>query len=120
MVLPESWVGFDLDGTLAKHTGRYSPIADAGMIGEPVWSMIELLKTYLASGHRVKIFTARADRETEKTNVRLWLSTVGLPMDLEVTNKKDYHMSHFYDDRAITVERDTGKILTHGNNKTKS
>ena len=107
------WVGFDLDGTLAKHTGGYNCKADAGMIGEPIWPMIELLKTYLAKGHTCKIFTARADRESEQVNIRIWLSTVGLP-DLEITNKKDYHMSHYYDDRAITVQMDTGKILTHG------
>ena len=113
-VVEESWVGFDLDGTLAKHTGGYSRKADAGLIGEPIWVMIELLKSYLKAGYRVKIFTARADREAEKVNIRLWLGTVGLPMQLEITNRKDYHMLHFYDDRAITVQQDTGKILTHG------
>ena len=34
----------------------------------------------------------------------------GLP-DLEITNVKDYYMERLYDDRAIRVQRNTGRII---------
>jgi len=52
-----SWVGFDLDGTLAS---TITPTGNLLSIGDPVPEMIERLKEYLTQGVRVKIFTARA------------------------------------------------------------
>lgn len=52
----KSWVGFDLDGTLAKYEGWKGPES----IGEPIAPMIDLVKDYLAAGTEVRIVTARA------------------------------------------------------------
>ena len=108
------WVGFDLDGTLAHYLGWQG----VSHIGTPVPLMIERLKECLAHGQRVKIFTARVcsmNTEEEiakaKAAIDAWcLEHVG--QKLEITAEKDYHMTEFYDDRAFTVEFNTGRYFT--------
>lgn len=46
-----SWVGFDLDGTLADERTRNG----IWTIGDPIPSMIDRLRRYLAEGVKVKI-----------------------------------------------------------------
>ncbi len=117
MIIPKSksWVGFDLDGTLARHTGGYDVTRKTGKIGDPIPPMVKLLLTYVDQGVTVKIFTARGSNPAEISNIHRWLLANGMPK-LEVTDQKDYHLVHFYDDRAIAVQRDTGKILSRGDN----
>ena len=55
------WIGFDLDGTLAK-TMNWKSLDD---IGEPIAPMVALAKKYIAEGREVRIVTARAMRKRE-------------------------------------------------------
>ncbi len=96
-----SWIGVDLDGTLATTT------EDMG-IGEPVPEMMSRVRRWLAEGRKLKIFTARASNPAEVPKVREWLLANKLP-DLEVTNVKDYAMEELWDDRAVEVIRNTGR-----------
>lgn len=77
--------------------------------------MVELIKRHIRNGQTVKIFTARAD-ETEPNHkaairaIQDWCE-IHLGKRLEVTNKKDRHMWLLYDDRAVQVEPNTGRII---------
>lgn len=51
----EGWIGFDLDGTLAKYDGWNG----IDHIGEPIEPMVSLIKVLHAEGKTVKILTAR-------------------------------------------------------------
>ena len=111
---PQGWIGVDLDGTLAhKVSGRYLPGGDRYAIGEPIPAMLERVIAWLNSGREVRIFTARMvdnDPLTEKA-IRAWtLRHVGC--ELIPTAIKDPWMDELWDDRAITVEQNTGRILT--------
>lgn len=99
------WTGFDLDGTLAYYTGEHHNYR----IGPPIPEMLERLRNLLNSGARVKIFTARATVPQQIPLVKEWLRQQGLP-DLEVTNIKDFSCIEFYDDRAIEVIPNTGRL----------
>lgn len=103
----EPWVGFDLDGTLAKHvTGRFQ----RGIIGKPVPKMMKLLQEHLDKGDTVKIFTARVARNSkERRKIQHWLLEQGLPA-LEVTATKDPGLIKLYDDRAQGVVKNTGEL----------
>lgn len=101
------WIGVDLDGTLARSDSNIS----LARVGEPVPKMLELVKSMVKNGVRVKIFTARAGDSEQIQLVKAWLVSNGLP-SLEVTNVKDYDMIRFYDDRAIQVIPNTGEIVT--------
>jgi len=102
----EPWVGCDLDGCLAFDTpGPYSP----ERIGPPIPAMLERLQQLIRDGQRVKIFTARATVPQNIPYVKEWLQRQGLP-DLEVTNVKDFACLYFFDDRAIEVIANTGRL----------
>ena len=100
-----SWIGFDLDGTLAKAEDTFDPES----IGAPVAAMIEKLREHLAAGDTCKIFTARCykDEALATRVIQDWLEEQGLPR-LDVTNIKDPSMELLYDDRAISVKRNEG------------
>lgn len=100
-----SWIGVDLDGTLA----RYSGWRGLEHVGKPIPVMLARVKHWLDEGYCVKIFTARA-AEGEKgiAPVKKWLKENGLP-DLEVTNQKDFAMIELWDDRAVQVVANTGR-----------
>lgn len=101
----EEWIGVDLDGTLAKYTGWKG----AAKIGEPIPAMVKRIRRWVGHGKKVKLFTARADDEKSVNAIKKWLKDHELP-DLEVTNLKDQHMTELWDDRAVAVEKNTGKI----------
>jgi hypothetical protein len=103
----QGWIGVDLDGTLAYHAAN-SPMI---RIGEPVPLMVKRVKTMIEKGHRVKIFTARAQDSDQILLIRKWLKKNDLPA-LEITNIKDYNMLKLFDDRAVQVERNTGKLVS--------
>lgn len=54
---PHGWYGVDLDGTLAIDICQ-SP-GDVLAIGDPIRNTVELVKSLLAEGKQVRIFTAR-------------------------------------------------------------
>ncbi len=100
------WIGVDLDGTLAFHDA-YSPMIK---IGDPVPLMLKRVEKMIELGYRVKIFTARAQDSDQILLIRKWLLQNGLP-SLEITNIKDYNMIKLFDDRAVQVEANTGKLI---------
>lgn len=106
----EGWISVDLDGTLAKYNGYKG----ATHIGEPVPAMAARVRRWVGRGKRVKIFTARADDEKSVNAIKKWLKDNELP-DLEITNLKDKDCIEFWDDRAVAVEKNTGKIKEASN-----
>jgi hypothetical protein len=102
----KGWIGMDLDGTLA----HADPLTDTSKIGKPVPNMVGLARKLTEEGHRIKIFTARASDARQVAMVREWLRENGLP-EFEVTNIKDFEMIRLYDDRAVQVIANTGKIV---------
>ena len=108
-----AWIGVDLDGTLAEYNGWRG----FDHIGRAVPAMLERVRTWLAEGRRVKIFTARAQAgEFACWPLRRWLHDQGLP-ELEITNVKDFHMTELWDDRCVRVEHNTGKFPGHETNE---
>ncbi len=105
------WIGCDLDGTLAVGSHSYDPFN----IGAPIPAMVRRIQNINQDGYEVRIFTARVcsmelEREAVRKLIEDW-TELHIGMRLKVTNEKDYQMSEFYDDRAITDERNTGKLL---------
>jgi hypothetical protein len=110
------WIGVDLDGTLAVE----DEWRGIGHIGAPIPRMVERVKALIADGHDVRIFTARAswlqgdeEREIAIRCVEDWCEK-HLGKRLPVTNEQDMYLKFFYDDRAITVDCNTGNILSAG------
>lgn len=108
------WIGVDLDGTLAE----YEPGSpwDGVEIGPPVPAMVARVRRWLAEGRDVRIFTARA--AAVNGSYRPGPEVIGAVEDwcvahigkrLPVTATKDYHMLELWDDRAVQVERNTGR-----------
>lgn len=106
------WIGFDLDGTLAVYDGWQGPTH----IGDPIEPMVERAKAYLASGVEVRIFTARVCQDQDGMTVDEIRSVIQdwtekhLGQRLPVTNIKDFSMVTLYDDRAVQVEKNTGRM----------
>lgn len=100
----EGWIGVDFDGTLSVYEGWKGK----GVFGPPVPLMLERIKSWLARGLRVKIMTARAADKQEAMAIQDWLEKFDLPR-LEVTDRKDYSMIELWDDRAVQIERNTGR-----------
>jgi hypothetical protein len=122
------WIGVDLDGTLAHYEGW-----DEGKIGKPIAPMVERVKAWRADGYEVRIMTARVfpialvlangvlpgvtdpnPRQIEASkavvDIRRWcLEHLG--EHLPVTCQKDYSMIELWDDRAVQVEINTGRVL---------
>ncbi|WP_406706530.1 hypothetical protein [Sodalis sp.] len=98
------WIGVDLDGTLAE-----SRTGQGARIGKPVESMMQRITLWLSEGRDVRIFTARAATADGVRAVQRWLRAQGLPA-LAVTTMKDSEMLQLWDDRAIRVVKNTGKV----------
>lgn len=112
----QEWIGVDLDGTLAKYEpGDYKKYGSSH-VGEPIWPMVENVLRWISEGKRVKIFTARAYEPAPGViaAIEKWSErTFGVV--LPITCIKDYWMTEIYDDRAVTVIRNTGLVLASGN-----
>jgi len=113
------WIGVDLDGTLAHYDGPKGP----DHIGAPIMAMVNRVKTWLAAGKAVKIFTARVgaqggtsaegntDDEAFAAKQRILISQwcqTHIGQALEVTATKDFAMIELWDDRAVQVVPNTG------------
>lgn len=126
------WIGVDLDGTLAHYEGWKG----AAHIGEPVGEMLFRVKKWLADGWEVRILTARcwpllqvSPGDSLMNAARLWAPrervleaeaaiqaiqawcTQHLGQPLCVTCVKDYRMVELWDDRAVQVEPNTGRLI---------
>jgi hypothetical protein len=101
------WIGVDLDGTLA-----YFDKKKPHVIGEPIKPMLNFVKEIIDNDdYEVRIFTARAGDAFSMGQVRSWLNQQGL-YGLTITNEKDGDMHAIFDDKAMRVEFNTGKICT--------
>jgi hypothetical protein len=102
------WVAVDLDGTLAKYTTWKGDTH----IGEPIAAMVERVKKWLEDGHDVRIFTARAAHITPEMRgaIERWCHE-HIGQKLPITNVKDFQLIEIWDDRAVAVEHNTGRIL---------
>ena len=107
-VAEHHWVGFDFDGTISRtdNPGHFSPPYP---LGEPIPEMIAAVKSLLESGITVKIFTARACEPENIPAIQDWTERHGLGR-LAVTHQKDYDLIRFFDDRAIPVIENSGKL----------
>jgi predicted ABC-type ATPase len=107
------YIAVDLDGTLAEESGG---AFDPDKIGPPVPVMIKRVKNWLADGKEVKIFTARiAGLEGEtysKTEalIKAWCYK-NIGQELPVICEKDPSMLELWDNRAVAVETNTGKVV---------
>ena len=106
------WHAYDLDGTLAKET----PNQANGQIGAPVPEMVAQAKKDLADGKDVRIFTSKvspsihtsAQIATNTAAIEAW-SQKHLGVALPVTaDKSDPKVT--YDNQAVAVQTNTGKI----------
>lgn len=113
--VPE-WIGVDFDGTMAQYTKWVGP----DVLGEPIPEMVERVKRWLAAGHNVRIFTARVSvvwpedviaAGKARQAIEAWCVT-HLGQKIPVTCTKDFAMRELYDDRAVTVEQNTGRLLS--------
>ena len=106
------WIGVDFDGTIS----RYSKWEGPSGTGEPIWPMVRRVKEWLSQGIKVKIVTARVSDPDPQENalarkaIQDWCRFY-IGQELEVTCCKDYAMIQLYDDRAIQVESNTGRII---------
>lgn len=107
-----SWVGVDLDATLAEYDGWHGPLH----IGKPIPKTVARVKAILATGQKVKIFTARVSEPDENVRKAV-IEAIGdwtekhIGVRLEVTNVKTYDMIECYDDRIKQVVPNTGETL---------
>ncbi len=100
-------IAVDLDGTLAHHDGR--PF-DPEHIGEPVPRMLAKVKKFLKDGEEVVILTARATEEKNIPPIKAWLKKHGLEAIKRITNEKTPDIETLYDDIAVGIRRNTGKV----------
>jgi hypothetical protein len=116
------WIGVDLDGTLAHYAGWKGD----EHIGAPVPAMVARVKQWLAEGMTVKIFTARVGytgkvavignddgagfSSRQVKVIEAWCER-HIGKKLEVTATKDFGMVELWDDRAIQVEMNTGRVI---------
>lgn len=111
--MKSGWIGVDLDGTLAVYDGWKG----AEHIGEPIPAMVDRVVGWLLKGMEVRIFTARVSGERQGASVD---ETTKLIQDwaeqhigfrLPVTCIKDFGMIELWDDRAVQVEKNTGRRI---------
>jgi len=100
------WVGFDLDGTLAEYDVG-GPYMGPRSVGRPIKPVVDVVRSILAKGGRVKILTARVssggeDAATARKTIEAWcVENIGEV--LPITSEKDYRMIELWDDRAVQV-----------------
>jgi ABC-type Zn uptake system ZnuABC Zn-binding protein ZnuA len=97
-------IAVDLDGTLAKYNG-WKGIEN---IGKPIPEMVKKIKKEIEKGNKVTIFTARATNDKAIKFIKKWLKENDLP-DLDITNIKKTNFDEFWDDKAVAIEKNTGK-----------
>ena len=101
--MAQEWIAVDFDGTLAKRATRG--------IGEPINTMWARVHRWRTQGYEVRIFTVRAHTAAGVAAVKQWLRDNGLPQ-LEVTNVKAPGLIALWDDKAVRVQPDTGRVCS--------
>ncbi len=100
-------IAVDLDGTLAL----YDKWRGIEHIGKPIPVMLDRVKDLTKCGHKVVIFTARANDKEAIPFIERWLVEAGLPK-LEITCIKRKEFKEFWDDRAVSVKKNTGFCMS--------
>lgn len=110
------YIAVDLDRTLAYYKSGYYLAYGSLYIGEPIEPMVSRVKEWLAQGKTVKILTARirpfpynflpSERKIRKA-IKEW-SKKHIGQELEITCVKCYKMLELWDDRAVSVQANTG------------
>jgi hypothetical protein len=107
-------LGWIFDGTLViqDDKSRFDP----SYVGEPIEEMVGRVKDWLASGKDVRIFTARVagnsiGAEVSRRAISKWSKDI-FGVILPVTCVKEKDLIVLYDDKAVQVEHNTGKILS--------
>jgi hypothetical protein len=107
------WIGVDFDRTLAHYEDWET---NGQNLGAPIPLMVERIKRWIAMGQAVRIFTARAAKNSPRRDfdidhIRIWcLAHIGY--DLPVTAEKDFQCIAIWDDRGVAVEPNTGLALS--------
>lgn len=110
----KKYIAVDLDGTLAHYDEWIGP----ENIGEPIEKMVNRVKNWLKEGKKVKILTARVsglfgeeDAEISRKAIEKWLEEVfgDKGAEIEITCIKDQNMEQLWDDRAVSVRKNTGE-----------
>lgn len=96
----------DLDGTLAQYDGWKG----VEHIGEPIQTMLARVRSWVKQGIEVRIFTARACDPKSIPHIQKWCK-FHVGKVLKVTNSKDYSTIEIWDDRAVAVQENTGKLF---------
>lgn len=119
--MEQGWIGVDFDGTLAHYDGWQGT-----KLGEPIPAMVARVKGWVADGYEVRIVTARVSSRNEKKRLEngedMWEADAHraaieewcaqhIGVRLPVTAEKDFEMIELWDDRAVQVEKNTGKEL---------
>jgi hypothetical protein len=118
--MSKGWIGVDLDRTLVEYHG----FQGMDHIGEPVLLMVERVRKWLSEGQDVRIFTARVYLPKEYTLEEWknhWLAHSAIEgfcvntfnRRLPITCCKDLSMIRLYDDLAVQVEPNTGRLIGH-------
>ena len=109
-----TWIGVDFDGTLSEYHGWEGPFH----FGPPVPAMQARVMKWLVEGKDVRIMTARVSAhdtdytvEQVREAIQDWCEE-HLGKRLPVTHEKDYEMIELWDDRAVSVEKNTGKAFS--------
>lgn len=114
---PDGWIGIDFDGSLVTYDGWRGP----DVFGDPIQSMVDRVKQWIAEGKNVRIMTARVSPQGEmddkdndvniaRRGIEAWcLEKFGKV--LPVTHEKDYNMIELWDDRAVQLEFNTGVVI---------
>jgi hypothetical protein len=108
----QGWIGVDLDGVLAYEGPKWK---GTEFIGHIIPVMKNRVLRWLREGKEVRCFTARIHNDPPAARyVRDWLDHNGLEK-VGMTCVKDQDLMEYWDDRAVSVERNTGRVL--GRNK---
>lgn len=106
----QAHIAVDLDKTLAEMKG---PFKGPTVIGKPIPEMVDRVKKMLADGEDVRIFTARVSDDPKsiaRAAIEAWLHK-NIGQSLPITDKKDHLTTKIYDDRAVGVVPNTGKLV---------
>jgi hypothetical protein len=111
--IPQTWVGVDLDGVLAKHYWGDGVEQDDLIIGEPIPAMVGKVRDLMQEGWEVRIFTSRGawastlERLAIHEAIDAWCIQV-FGQTFKITASKDPEMHAMLDDLAIRIVRNEG------------
>jgi|SRR5579884_1987935 len=114
-----SYIGYDLDSSLASDHRGGEWVQTMEEIGDPIPKSVARVKSYLEAGYEVRIVTARANTLEQTAKQRMkqiklieeWC-LIHIGQKLKVQAEKTYGMLLLYDDRAIQLEPNTGELIT--------